>query len=276
MAQALCIDVAQILDLAHLGARRASAFVAIGSTRSSDPELLSDFSLGNTHKHSFWPTPVPKEAAMAAVTEFDSWIIASSLRELHMYFEVFLNQIWYWSKAVRDHGTALPSDYVVEDRVFRDISSVRKKMETIGGILSVEVQWLKTLTSMHFARNCLSHGAGHVRERDLTDGQALVVEWSGMDVYVHDGEEKILIEEAIRLPYQVKSTEGATVVAEVVHRARAFKLGEKVHLENYELAEICTFYTGVAGLISQRFIEHLGKCGVPIQHMPTSTASASP
>jgi hypothetical protein len=261
---ALNLDISKVLDLAHLGARRASAFVTIAKTRTSDPTSLTDFSLGNTHKHSFWPSPVPESIAISALDEFDSWIIGSALRELHSFFEVFLNQTWYLARAVNEHGVALPSNYVLEDRSFRDITSVRKKLEKISEVLPVENYWLTCLTSMHFARNCLSHGAGHVRERDCTDGIELCVTWSGMDVFLLDGDEKVYIGDAITLPYEVKSEDGAKVMAEVVKRERRFEIGQKVTFQNAELAEICTFYTGIAALIIQNLIGFFKAKGVPI------------
>ncbi len=260
------IHADELLNVAHLGARRASAFVTIAATREKDAKNFTDFSLGATSKHSFWPSPVAAEAASVALEEFDSWILGSALRELHSYFELFLNQVWNWSKAISLHGARLPSDYVLEDVAFRDISSVKTKLQKLASIVAVDDHWLKCISSMHFARNCLSHGAGYVRARDCTDGSDLCLEWTAMDVLLVDGLEEIPIDLAISSGHVVKSSGGAQVIAKKVLREKRFAVGERLLLANHELAEICTFYTGVSGLICNGLIDLMTKSGIPVKH----------
>lgn len=257
------IDLESLLNTVNIGARRSSAFIAIGFSAKIDFDSGADFSLGGVIRHEFWPSPVPKEAAKEAMEEFRSWLICSSLKEIHLFFDLFLNQYWNILRAVSKFGTKVPLDFVWMDAGFADITSVSKKLTKVGEVIPLDPAWDAAIRSFHQMRNCLAHGAGHVRKRDLTEDDKLVLKWSGMKVYLEDQGKRMDIEDAIRTGY-VAGEGGARVVMEVKTIEKEFGLGDKLNLSQEELGEIIHFYVSVAKTLVARLLDFLRARGVPI------------
>lgn len=117
---------------------------------------------------------------------------------------------------------------------------------------------------MHFARNCLSHGAGYVRNRDCnTDDNTLKVTWLAFVMKIKDGENEIQIEDAIKDNHIVQSPEGAKVFLEYCARSKTVEVGKKLSFSEPEICEIAHFYVTRAHQITEGFIDFAKERGVP-------------
>lgn len=258
------INTDEILNILGVGARRASSFVVIGNASQKSPEEITDFSLGGTMRFQFWPDPLPADSVKNALSEFAPWIVSCALREVHLHFELFLNELWVWAKGVHMHGRRLPVGFQTKDTRFRDEPSVTKKLERIGKFLTVDDQWLKIFRAMHLLRNCMSHGAGRVRDRDITSNDKLTLNWIGVDLWIKDGDGDACLLETRDGVFAIRSPKGGKVWTKTCVREKEFLIGSKVELEEHELGEIINTYLSIGKSLLNNFVDLAKSRGLSI------------
>lgn len=91
---------------------------------------------------------------------------------------------------------------------------------------------VEEIISISVARNCLGHRAGIVGDRDITEGDKLVVKWLGLDMMIEtDGVEIPLVP-----PMYVEK--GGTAILRTVRRIKEFSLGEIISFDGKDFSEI--------------------------------------
>jgi hypothetical protein len=197
-----------------------------------------------------------------AVEEYDSWLVGACLRDLHLHFELFLDDLWEYAKMVKRFGSQVPTDFILHDDQFRNITSVSTKYKKVADMLARGEERSEQFRSFHFLRNCLTHGAGYVRKRDCnTDLPSLRVQWLGQDVLVADAEKEVPINEAIWNKY-VTPEGGAKIILKITERCVEANLGEKAALSVEQMAEVCWFYTSTADLLVDELERLLPSAGM--------------
>jgi hypothetical protein len=169
----LSIDIAGIQDIAQRGARRAIAFIGLGlqATRDGPPKSVTLESRFAVH---WFPDPLPLEAAEEIGREYEAWLIGSALKELDLYFALFLDEVWEWTRLSEFHGRQFPPGFG-RDQKFRNNTNVGKKLQQVEAALGV---------------NALTHNAGVVRTQDTNQSGALSIRWHAPTVVIKaDGEE---------------------------------------------------------------------------------------
>jgi hypothetical protein len=229
------IDLDQIRITALTGVHRASIFMGLGVNAADDPDSKS-CQLKGPIQISVLPHELSGPDLVTAKGHFRNWIIGNGLRELAERFGEFLDQIY---------DAVLYLELNANLNTLEDTKKMRSAFvndTAISGKLSkLSDRWSERFPNQqHYARltqarNCLVHGLGVVRARDLNDGTSLLISWRGGDVFLHgeDGDEFKFSEETV----------GRIAVGNAVFRAsdreRRFPVGGEIMLSPQDLQEIC-------------------------------------
>lgn len=241
------VDIDQIREIPRIANRRASAFIRFGLD-GLDERDGGDFALDGGIAYNFWPSEVTQDQRKQAREEFRSWLIGSCLRELDLFYGIFLDKVWFALEAADLHGTSIPFDYTFDSKFARD-SNVANKQKRIAERLEIE-SYFEELNSLSLARNSLAHHAGIVRapvdcNNDTRD--RLVVKWLAMEMIARRGDTEHVV---VDLPLDTHSLPGEgeiQLVASFVNHTLEIPGGQKLSFTHHQLAELCLFYDIMAG-----------------------------
>ena len=237
------IDADQMRELVGVGIRRACAFVRLGPDGLEDRDG-GDFNLSASLAYQFWPTEISAQHREAAREEYRAWLIGSCLRELDLFYGLFLDRVWWAIDAAERHGTAVPSDYVLGGRFNRD-TNVAKKHRRVAEKLGT-ADHFDQLNSLSLARNALTHNAGVVRSPTDCNGAArdrLEIRWLAYDMIAERDGIEIVVERAPLDMHEHFPGEGAVMLAvRFTERQIEIPAGQKIALTHANLAELCMFY----------------------------------
>ncbi|WP_417479881.1 hypothetical protein [Maricaulis maris] len=266
----LKLDIDGAKELVNIGVRRASAFLKLG-LQVMDLDRVENLTLPGGVAYNFWPNDIEDATWKQIYAEYECWIKGSCLKELDQYFTLFLNEILIFAELVPMSGAEFTD---------KDLAGIRTKVAK-GTSVSKKVSELSKkigsddnathFSSLTLARNALSHGAGHVRNRDCNCGKSLRVTWLGMEMVIQDGEKEHVFREAPWDRLKIQSPTGAPVIVRYVEQERVFSLGEKVDFSRQELAEICSFFHNEAARKAKAFLEFTNRLGV--ERVPPPSAS---
>jgi hypothetical protein len=214
----LSIDIAGIQDIAQRGARRAIAFIGLGlqATRDGPPKSVTLESRFAVH---WFPDPLPLEAAEEIGREYEAWLIGSALKELDLYFALFLDEVWEWTRLSEFHGRQFPPGFG-RDQKFRNNTNVGKKLQQVEAALGVKGISSDFFDGYSFARNALTHNAGVVRTQDTNQSGALSIRWHAPTVVIKADGEEYLIDQRGLMPDRSFNSE-AQVVFRMSERDRS-------------------------------------------------------
>ncbi len=253
------INLQNTLEIAHVGVRRAAAFLKLGLLQAEQP-VPDNLALDGGVTYGFWPNPIPPEVREAIRAEFRAWVTGAALKELDHYFSLFLDQVWFAIEVAELHGTTVSSSHQFDDG-FAGMTNVAKKLDLVAAKLKMSVESPR-FESLGRARNSLTHGAGQVRERDTNEPGKLVVRWIAPELVVVDGEKEIVYRAAPADMHQVQSPDGANVLVRFQEQSVTFIVGDKIRLEPHHLSEICFFYSTRASLVVEGLRELLVSRGI--------------
>lgn len=240
------IDFNQMRNLVHVATRRVSAFVRLGL--DGLPERgHGDFNLDASINYQFWPSEIDEQARTLVRDEFSAWLVGSCLRELDLFYSLFLDQVWLAIEASSMHETMVPRDFEF-DKKFSRKTNVAKKQKEISTKLSIEDHY-DEMNSLSLARNALTHHAGVVRAPvDCNNDQRnrLHVKWLAFDMVASRGGEDRIVK---KTPFDTEELPGEGEIGIALHyvpRVIEFSAGARVSFTNAQLAEFCMFYKLIA------------------------------
>jgi hypothetical protein len=256
----LVVDFAELREISYKGVRRAAAFLGIGLpvTENYVPESLS---LTQYSMWQFFPEPIPKSVGMEAVSEFRSWLVGNALRELDLFFNLFLDAIWNTAAWSELHGTRVRSTHTIEQ--IASETNGAKKFSKVMRKLGDPKPDTSMLWSLSNARNCLSHNGGIVAPRYAKFDGALLIRWIGLEARLQQGERYIVLPPVIVDAFQAPDpSQEADVVIVVVEREKRFAIGEKIDLRPEELHEICFYYQQLTDQVVKGLADSLKARGI--------------
>lgn len=258
----LKLDLAGALKFAHVGIRRAAAFLKLASLIERD-RVPVDFSLGGAVEFALWPRPMPDQLRNQVYDEFTAWIVGACLREIESHFSIFLDRLWRVVELANLHGQTIHSSTVIKfDRKFPNNTNSGQKADELAKLVGATIH-SDALASLSLARNALTHGIGRVRERDTNhENRVLEVRWRALDFGILDGDEERLFREKPIDMYTVKSEEGAKLFVRMTDRSIRFLVGDQVKLSSHDLAEICRFYWDQAQMLHDGLVTFLKAKGL--------------
>ena len=236
------VDIDAMRELVNLAIRRVSAFVRFGLDDLNARDG-GDFNLHASLAYSFWPETVSLESRNAAREEFRAWLIGSCLRELDLFYGIFLDNLWFAIEVGEAHGSKIPADHMFDQKFSRRTNVAAKQCE-VADKLRITSHFSE-LNSLSLARNALAHHAGIVRQPFDCNNQtrdALVIRWVAFDMLVsRDGDERVVD----RAPFDTHSLPGKGPVhisLRFTQRELIVPAGKPIKLTHSQIAELCMFY----------------------------------
>jgi hypothetical protein len=156
----ITIDIDAMREVVNRAIRRASAFVRFGLD-DLDERDGGDFNLTASIVYNFWPEEISSEFRDAAREEYRAWLVGSCLRELDLFYGLFLDKLWFAIEVGDLHGTSVRSDYMFDPKFARKTNVAAKQCE-VAVKLGISDHFSE-LNSLSLARNALTHHAGVVR-----------------------------------------------------------------------------------------------------------------
>ena len=236
----MTIDLDPVMEVAHLGVRRATLFLGLGVNASESPSLV-DYQLPHHTAIKILPGTVDPPKLAEFKEEFGLWIISCGLRELIESFAVFLDQVhdvclrMAVEKQQQVAASALHSSKQFEMKGLDD------KLSVLDKGFGVAPRHPGCLISISQARNCMAHRRGIVGQKDCKGrAKKLRISWWTPELYFEsqDGE-KVVLELPITSP--VVGPAGAKLMMKSGERVRTVSQGSRVGLSPKELQEICFF-----------------------------------
>lgn len=211
------------------GIHRAYVFMQFGVQGVSVSDFEQTALRGRRPELLIVPEPIASDVLQDYLTQFRSWVVGNGLRELVETYCQFLDEVY-----VRGLEVLTTPDLDRRRRVFEQ-ASLRDKIRRLRDEMDIEGVFGRHFENFSAARNALTHGVGTVRQRDCTDGDELVLILGGIDLY-------FVGDDGVR--YRVGDEPNGMRVREPletvnVNREKRWKVGQKVILSAYELAEIC-------------------------------------
>lgn len=253
------LDLTQLREVSYKGIRRAAGFLGVGL--NSLPSAPTSAALDQDSMWRFLPDPLPEQVASQLVGEFRIWLIANAFREIDLHFGLFIDDVWRFGQWARLHNSRVSWDHSVSD-ISQETNAASKYAKTLSS-LEVADQDVSLLWSLSNTRNCLTHNAGVVRERDAkVDGQ-IAVKWLGLETRLQQGDDYIVFgpgRYGVQAPDPSKEAEVVTVVVE---RDKRFSIGQRIELSAAELHEICFYYMRLTDQLVQNLVEYCDRLGIP-------------
>lgn len=221
------IDLDLLYRTALDGIHRAYVFMRFGVHGVSVGDF-DDTCLPGRTELQIVPEPMRQERLDSYLSEFRTWIVGNGLRELVENYCLFLDEVYGQGLAILS-----PPDHDRRMKSFEQ-ASLREKVRRLRDEMAIEGGFSRHFEGFTAVRHALTHGAGTVRQRDCTDGNDLAMTWRGIEVYFtgEDGVRYRIGDE----PEGMQLREPLETVT--VDRERRWKVGEKVALSTYDLAEI--------------------------------------
>ncbi|ASP20374.1 hypothetical protein ANTHELSMS3_01685 [Antarctobacter heliothermus] len=236
------IDLDAMREVVNRAIRRASAFVRFGLD-DLDERDGGDFNLTASIVYNFWPEEITSEFRDAAREEYRAWLVGSCLRELDLFYGLFLDKLWFAIEVGDLHGTSVRSDYMFDPKFARK-TNVAAKQSAVAVKLGIS-DHLSELNSLSLARNALTHHAGVVRSpfdcnNDTRD--TLIMQWLAFDMLAsRDGEERVVD----HAPFDTHTLPGdgpVQIGLRFTPREIVVPAGHQIKLTHPQIAELCMFY----------------------------------
>lgn len=267
------IELDQILGIALLGVRRATAFMGLG-VNAALREDFKAFQLSNLTRIQLLPSSVPEEELREMKSEFRLWVEACGFRELIETFGAYVDAMFRVCLLFQGAKEQMPFPAFKATNASFHKEGFPRKLDILRERFNVASQSANCLVSINSARNCLAHRRGVVGQADLRGVvEGLRVSWIGPDMFLQkpDGSEQSLNEIP---PEGIATLEGGTVSMRFIQRDRVFKLREKIALSTRDLAEICWYFDREARSLILAVAAYAQRLGVHVRD--TSAEKAVP
>ncbi len=268
ISRTISINFDELRAIVGVAIRRASAFARI-ALDELDTRDVTNFNLSAGFTYGFWPEVISNEDRIAAHQEFRSWILGSCMRELDLFYGLFLDRVWYAIEVAEKHGTKVRSDYVFDTKFSRN-PNVAAKQKLVSGKLKMD-DYFEQLNSLSLARNALGHNAGFVRsphDCNSENRNALEIKWLAFDMIAGRNGEEMVVE---NMPFDTNLLpgDGETEIS-IRFTARVLNVlaGSRIELSHAQLAELCHFYVVVRDRTIDGLVAFFAAKGVSVSQHP--------
>ena len=264
LRQTIQLNFDDIKNIMHTGIRRASSFVRLGLD-DLDQRGLGDFNLAAGVEYRFWPEVISEADRSAVKEEYKGWLVGNCLRELDLFYGLFLDKIWFALELGELHGTIVRSDYMFDNKFSRQTNGANKHKaiaEKLGNPAHFEI-----LNSISLARNALTHHAGVIRSPTdcNNDGRdRLSMKWLALCMVASRGGAEIVVDQ---MPFDTELLPGTgetTTAMRLVEKTIETQAGQRLELSGAQLSELCMFYTIVCDQVIAALGKFVASKGIPM------------
>jgi hypothetical protein len=230
--QTLLFDLDPIMDVAHVGIRRALFFMGLGINAANRSDFrdyqLSKIPTARIQRYKFFSDDLPNERIDEVKQEFAQWITGNGLREIQEHLAMFLDQFHRFILLVRQTKGAIDEEVAEKSQREFERFGVPNKIDMLQKRFAIELEYAKEVASLYEARNCLTHDLGIVSQRRLNEGDKFKVRWRAINA-IGKGE-------ATGRSYQIEELAGKPteepiqISISIAEKEVAFSINEKMHL----------------------------------------------
>jgi hypothetical protein len=256
------INLTEMTELMNVAIRRASSFARLGLD-DLEKRGNGDFNLSTKISYQFWPAAISDTDRDAAREEFRAWIAGSCLRELDLFYSIFLDKTWRAIELTELHQKVVHAGFRFDNK-FEKKTNVARKQQMVCDKLNIESHF-DALNSLSLGRNALAHRAGFIKAPNHCNNSArdaLELKWFAFDfVLERDGVQKnleIYVIDKTELPDGGETT----VYLKNFDRRLIVKAGEKLILSLEHLAELCMFYFILHSKVKDGLVEFMKGKGI--------------
>lgn len=244
------IDFEKMAAIISVAVRRVSAFIRLGLDRL-DERTGIDFDLTSSVNYRWWPPNIDPDVHTEVREEYRAWLIGSCLRELDLFYGLFLDRIWF-AVEVLEHHSASTLGRAKFDTKFTKDTNVANKQKRVSAKLGVADQYQR-FNSLSLARNALAHNAGIIRASDCNDDSRarLVISWAAFEMTARRAGEERVVE---RSPFDTHELPGEGKIEFLLRiqpRTLEVAIGERLEFTDAQLAELAMYYKSTADLMIQ-------------------------
>lgn len=244
------INLDRIVDIAHVGVRRAAIFMGLGLNAAARADF-NDYELhklpmvpGQTAPPiDLIPSGLPLERVAEFKGEFATWITGCGMRELMEHYALMLDHINKAALLVwQTKGKLGDIDPVKATERFTLRLGTTDKLEMLRKRFGIAINEEPSVVQLHDGRNCLTHDIGIVKPTRCGEDGHMLLTWRAMDLLVSEdgGETRTLVS-----TYGHRIEKESTVLLRWSTRERRFAAGTKMVLSQQDLWEICMFFSAV-------------------------------
>lgn len=259
------IDFEDLLECVRLGIQRTSIFMGLGVHAASDPSIRS-YDLSSQTKLKIAPDTEDASLLQEYKDEFQRWVIANGLRELHEAFVEYLEKL---------NQACLTIDWVAGRLTSHECDLRHKKFHKTGFPEKLkrlredfDVQTLheEGLLSLNSARNCLTHRRGVIGSLDVGNASGLCLRWRTLEIYFVPADGEPILNRNI--PSGGLDACGGAIESKYVERNFSIGIGQILALEPLQLAEICFFADEAAVELANSAVAFASSQGIEVRNRP--------
>jgi hypothetical protein len=219
------------------------------------------------------PRDAPKKVIEGFKTEFATWITGCGLRELLEHYALALDEIHKGAILILHiAGKIRRNELPKLQRAFHRIPGLPTKLRELEQRAGISPKHRTHIDTLYRARNCLSHGGGVVTPTHADDKGILRLKWRALEIFVEhpDGKGELIG----RQMFGVTFTKDGEIMGRTVEREKVFKVGDKIHLSQQDLWEICYFFAMecIPSLLESTVAFAEGH-GIKVNRLPEAKAS---
>lgn len=231
MTREINLDFNKLNEVGQIGIRRAAVFVAMGQKAWSD-EKITSATVQAPIGFKMLPDPLPKELADDVRSSFRLWVIGHAITEIVQALSKFSDELFQIAILVPLHKKEMEQKALDKIRKCEVDTNLHAKLIMLEEDSGVKSPLLDHTFGWSFARNCLAHNQGIVRERDFIPGtKTLTVNWREFKFSI-DGKKIDNI-----IGHTVEN--GGNLEMSLGHGSKDFKLGEQISFSEQEILNIC-------------------------------------
>lgn len=195
--------------------------------------------------------------------EFQRWVIANGLRELHEGFTEYLERLNQACLTI----SWLAKRYTSEecDRYHKKFhrDGFPEKFKALRSRFNVSTAHENGLLSLNVARNCHTHRRGIVGNDDLNTGDELRLSWRVLEIYFVPADGEPILNRY--LPPQGVPMPGGAIESKYIDHFVILKQGQLIDFSPLQMDEICFFLEEAASELAVSAVEFANSLGVEIR-----------
>ena len=235
----LTFDPAALMGIVNVGLARSAAFLGVGLIPTAG-EPPTSVRLKGFIPLGLLPDPLPEDFRATLLPNYTAWLTGAVLREIEQHFNVFLDhaaEVVGWTQVA---GTLVDSGF--KPKVNTTDTNSGGKLERLEDRLGLDHPFVPYFASLSFARNCLTHGLGIVRERDAGGAEALTLRWPALEMRIVQEEGSVTLTQDMEWAQAVDPSKPARAVVHYVERTIVTPVGQQLIIAPHDVNEMIFTY----------------------------------
>jgi len=235
--------------------------MGLGINAANDPSVRR-YELAHLTGIELVPAGVDEKTLSTFKAEFGLWVTECGLRELIERFALFLDAIHQACVSLAISRDRMQKEEGHKQQRTFPFKGIDEKLRLLKSRFDVGPSHPDYLSSIHQARNCLTHRSGRVGKEDCRGQSDFTIRWQSFDVLALEPGKESPTPLPIPFPETpMEFKQGARIQVRIAERKLTIKKGEFIRLSPKQLAEICHCVTIATGEVCKALAEYARTLG---------------